>query len=117
MAAIGAAAGLTLGFAVGWWIWPVQYTDTTPEVLRQDYYDDYVVMVATTYEVERDLQRARERLEVLTSENPATPVLELAQRLVESNGNTADIAHLAHLALALEGTLSPSLTPYLEHGP
>lgn len=116
-AAIGAATGLALGFAIGWWIWPVQYTNTAPDVLRPDYRDDYVVMIATAYEVEADLQRARERLHLLTPERPATPVIELAERLVAANGSAEDIAHLARLARALEGTLSPTLTPYLEGGP
>jgi hypothetical protein len=115
-AAIGVAIGLALGFAIGWWIWPVQYTNTAPDVLRQDYRDDYIVMIATAYEVEVDLQEARERLQVLAPERPATPVIELAERLVARNGSAEDIARLARLASALEGTLSPTLTPYLEGG-
>jgi len=52
-ASAGVMVGLALGFAVGWWLWPVQYTNTAPRVLRQDYRDDYVVMVATAYEAEK----------------------------------------------------------------
>jgi len=115
-AAVGIVVGLALGFAVGWWIWPVQYTNTAPNALRQDHHDDYIVMVATAYEVERDLERARERLELLDPEEPATPVLELAERLVETGGSTEDVTHLARLAWAL-GVLPPTLTPYLEGRP
>ena len=112
----GVVAGLALGFAVGWWLWPVQYTNTAPDVLRQDYHDDYVVMIATAYEVEGNLDLARGRLQLLNPEDPSTPVVELAERLVEAGGSTEDVTRLARLASAL-GTLSPTLTPYLESLP
>ena len=112
-AAIGGAVGLALGFAVGWWFWPVQYTNTAPDVLRQDYRDDYVVMIATAYEVEKDLDQARQRLRLLDPEEPAAPVVELAGRLIEAGGSAVDITRLARLAWAL-GALTPTLTPYLE---
>jgi hypothetical protein len=115
-AAVGAVAGLALGFAVGWWLWPVQYTNTAPNVLRQDYRDDYVVMVATAYEVEGGVQQARERLELLDPEEPAAPVIELAERLIEAGGSAEDVGRLARLAQALEA-LPPTLTPYLEGRP
>ena len=115
-AAAGVAVGLALGFAIGWWLWPVQYTNTAPAVLRQDYHDDYVVMVAIAYEVEEDLERARERLELLDLEEPAAPVVELAERLVEAGGSAEDVTRLARLAWALGATTS-TLIPYLEGPP
>jgi len=108
--------GLMLGFAIGWWLWPVQYTNTAPDVLRQDYRDDYVVMIATAYEVDGDLEQAREWLTLLDPDEPAAPVVELAQRLVEVGGGAEDIARLVRLAWAV-GTLPPELTPYLEDQP
>lgn len=112
----GMVMGLALGFAVGWWLWPVQYTNTAPAVLRQDYHDDYVVMIATAYEVERDLEQARERLQSLDPEEPAAPVIELAERLVEAGSSADDVNRLAHLAEAL-GAATPTLTSYLEGQP
>jgi predicted Co/Zn/Cd cation transporter (cation efflux family) len=117
--AVVAAVGLMLGFAIGWWIWPVQYTNTAPDVLRQDYRDDYVVMVATAHEVEQDLEQARNRLKLLDPEEPAAPaapVVELAERLVEAGGSAEDITYLARLAWAL-GNLPPTLAPYLDGRP
>ncbi len=110
-AAVGVALGLALGFAVGWWLWPVTYTNTSPAALRQDYHDDYVLMVAATYQVEEDLEEARARLELLNPERPAAPVLELARGLIEGEGNEEDITRLAHLARAL-GATDPVLRPY-----
>ncbi len=112
----GVPLGLALGFAIGWWLWPVQYTNTAPSALRKDYRDDYIVMVATAYEVEKDLELARERLELLNQEKPTAPVIELAERIIEANGNPEDIEHLAHLAAAL-GASPPTLAPYLEDQP
>jgi len=114
--AVGVAVGLMLGFAIGWWIWPVQYTNTAPDVLRQDYRDDYVVMVATAHEVEGDLERARDRLKLLDPEEAAAPVVELAERLIEAGGGAEDITYLARLAWAL-GDLPPTLIPYLDGRP
>jgi hypothetical protein len=115
--ALGAAIGLALGFAVGWWLWPVQYTNTAPDVLRRDYRDDYIVMVATAYALgDGGSDRAQERLRLLDAENPADPVVELAERLVDVGGSREDITRLANLAVAL-GAGTPALTPYLEGGP
>lgn len=112
-AAIGIALGLALGFAVGWWLWPVTYTNTSPAALRDDYHDDYVLMVAAAYEVEEDLQAARSRLELLNPERPADPALELAERLIEEGGREEDIGRLAYLVEAF-GVTDPMLAPYLE---
>ena len=115
-AVLGVAMGLGLGFAIGWWWWPVEYTNTAPDVLRRDYRDDYIVMIAATYEVEGDLELAYERLKRLNPANPAAPVVELAERLVRVGGSVEDTARLAHLAADL-GVATPSLSPYLESYP
>jgi hypothetical protein len=113
---VGVVIGLALGLAVGWWFWPVQYTNTAPDVLRQDYRDDYITMVATAYEMEKDLQLARARLELLDPGVPTAPVTDLAERLVGAGGSAADIARLQRLAWAL-GALTPTSTPYLGEQP
>ncbi len=113
---IGVAVGLVLGFLIGWWILPVEYTNTPPSVLRRDYRDEYIVMVATAYEVEGDLDQARERLAALDPDSPAAPVVELAERLVVAGGDSEDLARLARLAWALDA-ITPPLMPYLEDQP
>ena len=115
-AAIGVVLGAVLGVAVGWWLWPVEPTNTPPSTLRQDYADDYVIMVATAYEVNGDLERARERLARLNAEEPVAPVIELGERLVDLGAGRADIARLARLAWGL-GTITQPLMPYLEGQP
>jgi hypothetical protein len=112
----GLVVGLMMGLAIGWWLWPVRYTNTSPSVLRQDYRDDYTLMVATTYEVEQDPERAYERMSLLNPQDPAAPIIELAERLLEAGGSTEDVTRLARLARAL-GTVPPTLVPYLEGQP
>ena len=115
-AIVGLLIGLALGFAAGWWLWPVQYTNTAPAVLRQDYRDDYVVMVATAYEVEGSLDQALERLRLLDPGDPSVPVVELAERLIGTGGSAEDLARLVRLAEEM-GALNPTLAPFLESQP
>jgi hypothetical protein len=110
---VGIAGGVALGVAVGWWLWPVTYTNTSPTALREDYHDEYVLMVATAYEVEGDRDRAGERLALLDPEEPSAPVVDLGRRLIEEGGSEEDIARLARLARALSAT-APSLMSYLQ---
>jgi hypothetical protein len=54
--------GIGVGLLYGWVIDPVEYVDTYPDALREDYKALYVLMVAETYQMERDLDRAVEQL-------------------------------------------------------
>jgi hypothetical protein len=67
---ITVALGLGAGLYYGWRIDPVEYVDTTPETLRDDYKTDYVLMVAETYQVEKNLDLAVQRLAALGSQEP-----------------------------------------------
>ena len=115
-AIVGLLIGLALGFVVGWWLWPVQYTNTTPAVLRQDYRDDYIVMVATAYGAEGSLQEAQERLRLLDADDPSGLVVELAERLTSTGGSAEDVTRLMRLAEEL-GALTPTPAPFLESQP
>jgi len=68
---IAIAVGLSLGLLYGWLVSPVEYIDTTPDTLRADYRLDYVLMVAETYQAERNLELAARRLAMLGSQPPA----------------------------------------------
>jgi hypothetical protein len=115
-AAIGTVVGILLGLVGGWRVWPVSYTNTTPDTLRQDYRDDYVVMVATAYSITEDLPEARARLQLLDPQTPGEAVVDVAERIIAAQGSPEDITALARLAQALGQTSSP-LMPYLERSP
>jgi hypothetical protein len=67
---IAALTGIALGLVYGWALAPVQYTDVTPNILREDYRADYVLMVAEAYQSEQDPETAARRLAILGSETP-----------------------------------------------
>jgi hypothetical protein len=68
---IAALIGIALGLVYGWVIAPVQYIDVTPNILREDYRADYVLMVAEAHQNEQDPETAARRLAILGSESPA----------------------------------------------
>ena len=114
---LGVLVGLALGFAVGWWLWPVQYTNTSPSALRRDYRDDYILMVATAYELgDGDVEQAQRRLGLLDAQEPTAPLVELAARLNEAGGSSADITRLTNLAQALD-VAPETLTPHADTQP
>jgi hypothetical protein len=63
---LGAVFGLVV---LGWIVWPVQYIDTTPEMLRSDIQLDYLRMAVDSYSVNGDATLARSRYEALGSDN------------------------------------------------
>lgn len=48
---LGVVLGLLLGLIIGWGLWPVHYTNATPEVMRTDLQDDYLRMTIDEYRV------------------------------------------------------------------
>lgn len=46
---LGVVLGLLLGLIIGWGLWPVKWTDASPEVLRQDLQKDYLRMTIDSY--------------------------------------------------------------------
>lgn len=49
MLILGVVLGLLLGLIIGWGIWPVKWTDASPEVLRTDLQQDYLRMTIDSY--------------------------------------------------------------------
>jgi len=51
-------AGLGLGLLAGWVIWPVQWTDASPEQLRVEFQTDWVNMAIDSYSVNQNAKSA-----------------------------------------------------------
>jgi len=67
-AALGFLVGLLIGLPLlGWWAWPIQWTDATPAQLREDYRLDYLRMTVISYSLTRDGNLARQRFAALGS--------------------------------------------------
>ena len=98
---IGIFFGLLLGLLFGWVIRPVEYIDTAPEALREDFRSDYVLMVAEAYIVDRDLELARFKLASLGSHPPLNYVIDAIDFGVKNGFNKIDLQTLNLLAVDL----------------
>ncbi len=87
--AVALLIGIILGLFYGWVIDPIEYTDITPNILRQDYRVDYVLMVAESYQNDFDTETAAHRLAILGSEPPAV-ITAAALEYAGSNNFTQD---------------------------
>ncbi|UCF61533.1 MAG: hypothetical protein JSV37_02300, partial [Anaerolineaceae bacterium] len=67
---VGLIIGLVVGLIYGWVLRPVEYVDTAPDTLREDYRTDYVLMVAEAYAGDGDLDLAQIRLATLGPQPP-----------------------------------------------
>ncbi len=106
---IAVIIGIALGLVYGWVIDPIQYTDVTPNILREDFRADYVLMVAEAHQSEQDSETSARRLAILGSESPATittSALEYANR----NGFTQnEILALQNLLTAMQMVQPPGI--------
>lgn len=93
--------GFGIGLLYGWVISPVEYVDTFPETLRDDYKADYVLMVAEIFQAEGDINLAVERLAFLGFTSPQTLVEQAMYAAIQSGYAPADLGLLRNLSDAL----------------
>jgi hypothetical protein len=109
---IALAAGIGLGLVVGWYVWPVTYTESAPTRMRQDWKDEAIWLAAQAFAYDRDLEAAQARLRPLGADDLGVSVLERAEKAIAQNLAPSQIAHLVRLAAAL-GARSERTDPYL----
>lgn len=97
---LGVVLGLILGLIVGWGIWPVQWTDGTPEVLREDLQRDYLRMTIDSYNRTGDTNTAMARWDSLGE--AAGPTFTSLQR-DPGYLNPADIQAFGSLVQSVKG--------------
>lgn len=97
----GLLLGIALGLAYAWWIQPVEYVDTMPASLRQEFKDQYRALIAAAYQGNNDLVRARARLELLQDQDMLRALTGQAQRTLANAGSSNDARALGLLAIAL----------------
>ena len=105
-------AGLGAGLLVGWYVWPVTYTEAVPSRMRQDLKDETVWMAAQAYAYDSDLNAAQARLRPLGTANLGQLVIERAKQAIVQQLPPLQITYLARLAAAL-GARDPEVDPYL----
>jgi hypothetical protein len=112
IALIALTIGLGLGVALGWYVWPVTYTEAQPNRMGTSWKDEVIWMAAQAFAYDHDLEAAQTRLLPLGSEDLGALVLDRATRAIAQKLPAAQIAHLARLAAAL-GARSPKTDVYL----
>ncbi len=103
---IALAVGVGLGLIYGWVIDPIEYVDVTPNILRQDYQVDYVLMTAEAYQYDFDSAAAAKRLAMLGSESPADITANALQYAIANQFTETEIQSLQTLLTAMQ-TYSP----------
>jgi len=109
---IALAAGIGFGLLIGWYVWPVTYTESAPTRMRQDWKDEAIWLAAQAFAYDRDLEAAQARLRPLGADDLGTAVLARAEKAIAQNLATQQIAYLVRLAAAL-GARSEHTDPYL----
>ena len=104
--AIGAGAGLVYGWSVD----PIQYIDVTPNILRQDYRADYVLMVAEAFHNEYDSDSAARRLASLGGDPPAHFVSDALDYARQNRFSQNEIAQLQELLAAMQAFQPGAIT-------
>lgn len=107
---IALVIGAGLGLFYGWAIAPVEYTDVTPDLLRQDYQVDFVLMTAEAYQNDFDSATAARRLALLGSEPPATFVTSTLEYASANNFTAEELRVLQALLTAMQ-TYQPDENP------
>jgi hypothetical protein len=101
---------LVAGLYYTWQIDPVEYVDTAPDSLRDDFKADYMALIAAAYASNGDLIRAQARLGLFSDEDPATTLAALAQQRLAEGHHESEARALAILA----STLGEQPTPFIQ---
>jgi hypothetical protein len=108
----GLVIGIVLGIIYSWVLQPVEYVDTPPASLRQDFKDRYRALIAAAFMSNNDLIRAQARLALLRDNDPFRLLSEQAQRTLAENGSPDEARALGMLAIALsQATPGPTNPP------
>ncbi|MCK4741772.1 MAG: hypothetical protein KAS80_05775 [Anaerolineales bacterium] len=98
---IGLLLGITAGLFYSWTINPVEYIDSSPDSLREDFKSDYITLIASAYAATGDADRARARLTWVQITDPASTLGRLAQSGLADGRPDAEVRALAQLAAML----------------
>ncbi len=108
---IGIALGIGLALLIGWQLLPVQRADSSPAMLRRDYQEEYLRLIAAAYQVDNDLALAQQRL----AELPPDSLVNLTERWIALGKSDAILLPLGRLARDL-GVSTPAIQAYLQRG-
>lgn len=103
---VGFFVGLLIGLIVlGWWLWPVKWTDASPAQLQKDYQADYLRMTIDSYFKTQDVQTAKARWDYLGDK--ADEVL-IAVKKVPLKLQAAEIGKFEEVVKPIAGAVTPA---------
>jgi hypothetical protein len=110
---LGLLLGGLIGLYFGWVQFPVEYVDSPMQDLELRAKDDYTVMIAASYQYDKDGLGAVERLYLLGVDNVPEYVQNVTERFITNSSNVNDIRLLVNLSEGL-GRLTPIMEPFLD---
>ena len=103
-------AGVGLGLAYAWLIFPLGVTDSSPTALRTDFKDQFRSAIAASFNATGNLPRTEARLALLGDADAVEALNSQAQRMIAS-GEFTQADQLAALAMALENESAVAVLP------
>lgn len=104
----GLVLGLVFGLIISLALFPLRYTDATPDMLDEQASEDYIIAVAMAHYGAPDIGRARARLQTMDlGENLGIAVTSLSITTRSPNGLTPTVEALKKLASDLSGGAVP----------
>lgn len=97
----GLAIGLAMGLLIAWVISPVEYTDTSPASMREEFKDQYRSAIASAFNSTGNLERARARLSLVGDASPEQALISQAERMLISGSAPDSAFEIAMLINAL----------------
>ncbi len=105
----GLILGIAIGLVISLLLAPSIAPEALPAELSSEAKGEYRVLIANSYLVDFNLERAESRLALLQDPNPVDALIVQAQEVVASGGSEVEARALAQLAAAL-GTVQPAPT-------
>jgi hypothetical protein len=94
--------GLAGGLIYGWLVNPVEFVDTTPDFLRQDYRTDYVLMIAESFTASGATENAVHYLTLLSAQPPVFTVAEAIAYAETAEYAPEDLALMKSLLMVMQ---------------
>ncbi len=111
--AVSFLVGAVLGLVVlGWWLWPVQWTDATPADLTEEYRHIYITLIADSYALNKDAELAQARLARLESgSQTASTLRQEIEQMAQAQASAQDAESAARLQAVAALVDSPTTLP------
>ncbi len=109
---VGLLVGVLAALYFAWRVMPLQIVDNQPRSLAPAFREDFVLLVAETFAIEQDVERARTRLASLAGAEGPAEVVQQTEKMMVTGAASNDLKFMVRLAAAL-GVATPGMQNYL----